>query len=333
MPWTGWDPSCLRPCCPWSGCEGGPAHGRDESLAAVRRCRGRAGRPGATRLRTPAQVPDGRGTPRRGWPQRPRQRQPRPGDPWPADVIPRPRRATPAREDSLRRTDVRLVPRRSWCGPRPLRDTSLHPAALAALCLSPGGGLGSCCCSGHHPVADVANTGRQVAGRRGAAAGTAELPRNDGGGPAARRGSGRTAPPTPPGGTKVPWPPPPLRKRAVAVEVEIPGAPRRLRTPGRSGLADRWAVPAALIEMTVDIAPRAGAGQAAGHGWRRLGTCHARAADPYDRQTQAGRAGPGRSGRPLGKLCPAHTRRGRDLAAGASGAPRPLHRCRGAIRR
>ena len=38
----------------------------------------------------------------------------------------------------------------------------------------------------------------------------------------------------------------------VAVEVEITGAPRRLRTVGRSGLADRWAVPANLIEMHVD---------------------------------------------------------------------------------
>ena len=38
----------------------------------------------------------------------------------------------------------------------------------------------------------------------------------------------------------------------VAAEVEITGAPRRLRTVGRSGLADRWAVPAKLIEMHVD---------------------------------------------------------------------------------
>lgn len=39
---------------------------------------------------------------------------------------------------------------------------------------------------------------------------------------------------------------------AVAVEVEIAGAPRQLRTPGRSGLANRWAVPATLIDMTFD---------------------------------------------------------------------------------
>ena len=38
----------------------------------------------------------------------------------------------------------------------------------------------------------------------------------------------------------------------VAVEVEIAGAPRQLRTPGRSGLADRWAVPVTLIDMTFD---------------------------------------------------------------------------------
>ncbi|MET3950260.1 ComEC/Rec2 family competence protein [Arthrobacter sp. UYEF36] len=39
---------------------------------------------------------------------------------------------------------------------------------------------------------------------------------------------------------------------AVAVEVEIAGAPRQLRAPGRSGLADRWAVPVTLIGMTYD---------------------------------------------------------------------------------
>jgi competence protein ComEC len=38
---------------------------------------------------------------------------------------------------------------------------------------------------------------------------------------------------------------------AVVAEVEVTGAPRGLRTPGSSGLADRWAVPAALIEMNV----------------------------------------------------------------------------------
>ena len=38
----------------------------------------------------------------------------------------------------------------------------------------------------------------------------------------------------------------------VAAEVEITSAPRRLRTVGRSGLADRWAVPANLIEMQID---------------------------------------------------------------------------------
>ena len=38
---------------------------------------------------------------------------------------------------------------------------------------------------------------------------------------------------------------------AVVAEVEVTGAPRGLRTPGSSGLADWWAVPAALIEMNV----------------------------------------------------------------------------------
>jgi competence protein ComEC len=36
---------------------------------------------------------------------------------------------------------------------------------------------------------------------------------------------------------------------AVVTELEIAGAPRQLRVPGRSGLADRWAVPATLLVM------------------------------------------------------------------------------------
>lgn len=35
----------------------------------------------------------------------------------------------------------------------------------------------------------------------------------------------------------------------VVAEVEIAGVPRRLKAPGRSGLADRWAVPATLLAM------------------------------------------------------------------------------------
>ena len=41
-------------------------------------------------------------------------------------------------------------------------------------------------------------------------------------------------------------------RAAVVAEVEIAGAPRRLRTPGAGGLADRWAVPATLKVMTLE---------------------------------------------------------------------------------
>lgn len=41
-------------------------------------------------------------------------------------------------------------------------------------------------------------------------------------------------------------------RAAVAAELEITGVPRRLRTPGAGGLADRWAVPVALKVMTVE---------------------------------------------------------------------------------
>ncbi|MDD1477508.1 hypothetical protein [Arthrobacter sp. H16F315] len=39
---------------------------------------------------------------------------------------------------------------------------------------------------------------------------------------------------------------------AVAAEVEVTGTPRRLKSPGHSGAADRWAVPVKLIDMTLD---------------------------------------------------------------------------------
>jgi competence protein ComEC len=39
---------------------------------------------------------------------------------------------------------------------------------------------------------------------------------------------------------------------AVAAELEVTGAPRRLKIPGTSGLADRWAVPATLLVMYSD---------------------------------------------------------------------------------
>ncbi|GAA2142563.1 hypothetical protein GCM10009825_32110 [Arthrobacter humicola] len=41
-------------------------------------------------------------------------------------------------------------------------------------------------------------------------------------------------------------------RAAVVAEVEVAGAPRRLRTPGASGLADRWAVPVTLKVVTFD---------------------------------------------------------------------------------
>lgn len=41
-------------------------------------------------------------------------------------------------------------------------------------------------------------------------------------------------------------------RAAVVAELEIAGAPRRLKTPGAGGLADRWAIPVTLKEMTFD---------------------------------------------------------------------------------
>jgi competence protein ComEC len=41
-------------------------------------------------------------------------------------------------------------------------------------------------------------------------------------------------------------------RASVVAEVVVAGAPRRLKSPGRSGLTDRWAVPATLIAMDWD---------------------------------------------------------------------------------
>ncbi|WP_231728615.1 ComEC/Rec2 family competence protein [Arthrobacter sp. EPSL27] len=41
-------------------------------------------------------------------------------------------------------------------------------------------------------------------------------------------------------------------RASVALEIEVTGAPRRLKAPARTGLVDRWAVPVSLVEMTYD---------------------------------------------------------------------------------
>ena len=147
----------------------------------------------------------------------------------------------PAREDTLRRTDVRLVPAAVLVWATAAAGHHLHPAVLAALCLTlvvgsgvlllraapiPGRRPGAPGRRSFHATMAVALLLAAAAGGHGAADSSR---RHEGSVAAAAAGN-----------------------TAVAVEVEITGAPRQLRTPGRSGLEDRWAVPATLIEMTFD---------------------------------------------------------------------------------
>ncbi|HSO91376.1 MAG TPA: ComEC/Rec2 family competence protein, partial [Arthrobacter sp.] len=148
--------------------------------------------------------------------------------------------AVPAREDTLRRTDVRLVPAAVLVWATAAAGHQLHPGPLAALCLTlvVGSGVlllraaptararrpGAPARRSFHATMAVALLLAAAAGGHGAA-------------DSSRRHEGAVAAAA-------------AANTAVAVEVEIAGAPRRLRTPGRSGLADRWAVPATLIDMT-----------------------------------------------------------------------------------
>lgn len=156
-------------------------------------------------------------------------------------------RAGPAREDTLRRTDVRLVPPAVLVWATAAAGHYMHPAALAALCLT------LVACSAllllrAASTAVVRPPGARPPGARphrsfhATMAGALLLAAAAGGHGAAdsaRRHDGAVAAAA-------------AANTAVAVEAEITGSPRQLRTPGRSGLADRWAVPATLIDMTFD---------------------------------------------------------------------------------
>lgn len=150
-------------------------------------------------------------------------------------------RARPAREDTLRRTDVRLVPPAVLVWATAAAGHYLHPAALAGLCLT------LVACSALLLLRAVSTVrvrppGPSYRSFPATMAGALLLAAAAGGHGAAdsaRRLEGAVAAAA-------------AANQAVAVEAEIAGSPRQLRTPGRSGLANRWAVPATLIDMTFD---------------------------------------------------------------------------------
>lgn len=187
----------------------------------------------------------------------------RPQRPWPwlrgwplSHALPA--HATPAREEKHRRTDVRLIPTAALVWATAAAGYYLQPPVLAALCLilmagsglallraSAGGRAGSL--SGGSAGGGTGSTRRRptVRVRRSfpatlavalllAAAAAVHTAADSSMGHAGAVAAAAAA------------------ETAVAADVEITGAPRRLKTPARSGLADRWAVPVTLIEMTFD---------------------------------------------------------------------------------
>ena len=150
--------------------------------------------------------------------------------------------AGPAREDALRRTDVRLVPAAVLVWATAAAGHHLHPAALAALCLVLAAGSGllllrAVSTAGARPPGAPAH--RSFHATMAGALLLAAAAGGHGAADSTRRHEGAVAAAA-------------AANTAVAVDIEIAGSPRQLRTPGRSGLADRWAVPATLINMTFD---------------------------------------------------------------------------------
>ncbi|MEO5992386.1 MAG: ComEC/Rec2 family competence protein [Arthrobacter sp.] len=148
----------------------------------------------------------------------------------------------PAREDLWRRTDVRLVPMAAMVWVTAAAAQQLPPAVLAALCMSFVTG------SGLLLAVAAAGSGSGQPGppaRRSfrATMAVALLLAAAAGGHAAADSSLRHEGAVSAAAAEV---------TAVAAEVEVTGTPRRLKSPGHTGAADRWAVPVTLIDMTFD---------------------------------------------------------------------------------
>ena len=171
---------------------------------------------------------------------------------WLRDRLPPfalPHRTTPAGEERLRRTDVRLVPSAALVWATAAAGNHLHPAALGALCMgllagavllllrAPSGGRARVRARGG-PLWRGGPAQRSFPATMAVALLLAAAAGGHAAVDSSRRHDGAVAAAA-------------AAHAAVVAEVEITGAPRGLRTPGSSGLADRWAVPAALIEMNV----------------------------------------------------------------------------------
>ncbi|MCU1548933.1 MAG: ComEC/Rec2 family competence protein [Arthrobacter sp.] len=158
----------------------------------------------------------------------------------------RPDRAAPARpETPRRRMDLRLVPPVLLVWAASLAGTWLGPAPLAALCailMSAAGlllhavgvrgrarGAGRARLPAPRSFLATGAVAMLLAAAAGAHASVAASQRHDGAVAAAVNA-----------------------RAAVVAEVHVAGAPRQLKAPGTSGLADRWAVPVTLAVLYSD---------------------------------------------------------------------------------
>ncbi|MCX6499778.1 MAG: ComEC/Rec2 family competence protein [Arthrobacter sp.] len=155
-----------------------------------------------------------------------------------AAARPLPAGASPsgASPDSRRRTDLRLVPAALLVWGTALAGGWLSPAALAVLCaaLAAAAGLLLLPRGRRRTVAARSLRGTVAAAlllscAAGAHAAVASVPRHDG---AVAEAVAAGA--------------------SVVAEIEVNGMPRRLATPGRVGLSERWAVPATLLVLVFD---------------------------------------------------------------------------------
>lgn len=154
---------------------------------------------------------------------------------------------TPAREATRRRTDVRLVPSALLVWGTAVAGSWLEPAALAGLCLFLLAGSALL-------LLRVSARARATAAARATACGPGRPARRSslatlavalllsaaagahGAVGSSQRHDGAVAEAV-------------AAQAAVVAELEVVSAPRRLRAPGSSGLADRWAVPATLLTL------------------------------------------------------------------------------------
>lgn len=151
-------------------------------------------------------------------------------------------RSTSGREQTPRRTDVRLVPAAVLVWATAAAGHLLPPVAWAALCVSFAAGAGMLLLRASSKARAEVLEGRRARSFLATLAAAFLLAAAAGGHAAADASLGRAGAVSDAAAAET----------AIAADVEVTGTPRPLKKPGNSGLADQWAVPVTLIDMTFD---------------------------------------------------------------------------------